>query len=190
MQLLRKRIQMPQVYESAPFDTYIQQITQRIIFAGGALTLPGLFLALSGLLRYEIAYYGAIASGIVAVILLLFVWWMWAGQPTQLEVHADQMVIKRMWWRAIRVPLSQITAITRLPLTVEMRHVRWATFVGVFGYQGVFISKVYGRYQCVASDRDCLVAISRTNGLLLVVSPSQPAVFVAAAREALSAKAL
>jgi hypothetical protein len=65
----------------------------------------------------------------------------------------------------------------------------WATYVEVFGYQGVFISKLYGRYQCLANDRDCLVAISRTNGLLLVVSPFQPAVFVTAAREAISAKA-
>jgi hypothetical protein len=180
---------MPQIYESALLDSHAQQLTQRVVFVGGALTFPGLFLALSGLVRYEMAYYGAIASGILAAILLLVVWWMWAGQPAQLEVHADQLVIRRKWWRAIRVPFSQITAITRLPLTVEMRHVRWATNVGVFGYQGVFISKLYGRYQCLATDRDCLVAISRTNGLLLVVSPFQPAVFVAAAREAISAKA-
>jgi uncharacterized membrane protein len=179
---------MPQIYESALLDSHAQQMTQRMVFVGGALTFPGLFLALSGLVRYEMAYYSAIASGVLAAVLLLVIWWMWAGQPAQLEVHADQLVIRRKWWRAIRVPFSQITAITRLPLTVEMRHVRWATNVGVFGYQGVFISKLYGRYQCLASDRDCLVAISRTNGLLLVVSPFQPAVFVAAAREAISAK--
>lgn len=180
---------MPQIYESALLDNHAQQLTQRVVFVGGALTLPGLFLALSGLVRYEMAYYGAIASGVLAAMVLLVVWWMWAGQPAQLEVHADQLVIKRKWWRALRIPFTQITAITRLPLTVEMRHVRWATNVGVFGYQGVFISKLYGRYQCLATDRDCLVAISRTNGLLVVVSPFQPAVFVAAAREAISAKA-
>lgn len=180
---------MPQIYESALLDNHAQQLTQRVVFVGGALTLPGLFLALSGLVRYEMAYYGAIASGVLAAIVLLVVWWMWAGQPAQLEVHADQLVIKRKWWRALRIPFTQITALTRLPLTVEMRHVRWATNVGVFGYQGVFISKLYGRYQCLATDRDCLVAISRTNGLLVVVSPFQPAVFVAAAREAISAKA-
>jgi hypothetical protein len=180
---------MPQIYESALLDNHAQQLTQRVVFVGGALTLPGLFLALSGLVRYEMAYYGAIASGVLAAIVLLVVWWMWAGQPAQLEVHADQLIIRRKWWRATRIPFTQITAITRLPLTVEMRHVRWATNVGVFGYQGVFISKLYGRYQCLSTDRDCLVAISRTNGLLVVVSPFQPAVFVAAAREAISAKA-
>lgn len=179
---------MPQIYESALLDNHAQQITQRVVFVGGGLTLPGLFLALSGLVRYEIAYYGAVISGVLAALWLLFVWLMWAGQPTQLEVHADQVVIRRKWWRAVRIPCTQITAITRLPLTVEMRHVRWATNVGVFGYQGVFISKVYGRFQCLASERDCLVAISRTNGLLFVVSPFQPAVFVAAVRETISAK--
>lgn len=180
---------MAQIYESALLDPYAQQMTQRLIFVGGALTLPGLFLALSGLVRYEIAFYGAVVSGLLSAFVLCITWWMWAGQSTQLEVHADQIVIRRKWWRDIRVSFAQITAITRLPLTVEMRHVRWATNVGVFGYQGLFISKLYGQYQCLASDRDCLVAISRINGLLLVVSPFQPAVFVAAVREAISAKA-
>jgi hypothetical protein len=115
---------MPQIYESAPLDTYAQLNTQRVVFGGGALTLPSLFLALSwpcalrrGLLRRD--YIGDFSRDTVTVCLVDV-----GGQPTQLEVHADQLVIKRKWWRAIRVPFNQITAITRLPLTVEMRHVR------------------------------------------------------------------
>jgi hypothetical protein len=183
-----KRVTTPQIFDCAPIDTYAQRITQGFIFVGGVLTLPGLFLALSGLLSSPIAYYGAIISGIVAAIFLVFVWWSWAGMPLSLEIHADQLIIKRRWWRAIRVPYRTIEAVTILNVASDLQRSARAVNAGLFGYQGSFVSARYGRLFCMVTDRDSTIAVARHLAPILIVSPYQPSAFLATLRESINPK--
>jgi len=183
-----KRLSTPQIFDCAPLDTYAQRITQGFVFVGGTLTLPGLFLALSGLLNYQIAYYGAVISGAVAATLLVFVWLSWAGMPLTLEVHTDQLIIKRRWWRAIRVPFHAVEAVTILNVATDLQRTARAFNAGVFGYQGPFTSARYGRLFCMVTDRDRTIAIARHHDRILIVSPYQPTTFMATLRESMSAK--
>lgn len=178
----------PQIFDCAPIDTYAQRITQGFIFVGGMLTLPGLFLALSGLLNSQVAYYGAIISGTVAAIFLLVVGFSWAGMPLSLEIHADQLVIKRRWWRTIRVPYRTIEAVTILNVTTDLQRSARAFNAGVFGYQGTFMSERYGRLFCLVTDRDRTISIARQLAPIVVVSPYQPSAFLAALRESMNIK--
>jgi len=178
----------PQIFDCAPIDTYAQRVTQGFIFVGGVLTLPGLFLALSGLLSSPIAYYGALISGAVAAVFLVFVWISWAGMPTSLEIHADQLIIKRRWWRTIRVPYRTIEAVTVLNVATDLQRSARAINAGLFGYQGTFMSARYGRLFCMVTDRDSTIAVARHLSPILIVSPYQPSAFSAALRESISAK--
>ena len=178
-----ERIQMPQIYDCAPLDRSAQQITQGVVFVGGVLTLPGLFLGLSGLLNAGYGMWGVLISAAVAATLLVFVWLSWAGMPVRLEIHADAVHIRRRWWRRIRIPMRDISAVMR-PVSLDVRRERWGFNVGVFGYQGPFMSERYGALFCMVTDRERTVAIGRTRQRLLVVSPQQPAGFVYALQEA------
>lgn len=182
------RLATPQIFDFAPIDTDAQRVTQGFVFVGGILTLPGLFLALSGLLSYPIAYYGAVISGSVAAILLVIVWLAWAGMPMSLEIHADQFIIRRRWWRAIRVPYRTIEAITILNVTTDLQRSTRAVTAGVFGYQGAFVSTRYGKLFCMVTDRDRSIAIARHNAPIILISPDQPSACMAALRESLNAK--
>jgi hypothetical protein len=183
-----KRVTTPQIFDCAPIDDYAQRMTQGFVFVGGSLTLPGLFLALSGLLNTQIAYYGAIISGVVAATFLVFVWLSWAGMPLSLEIHTDQLIIKRRWWRAIRIPYRTIEAVTILNVATDLQRSARAFNAGVFGYQGTFVSERYGRLFCMVTDRDRTISIARQLAPVFVVSPYQPSAFLAALRESISAK--
>lgn len=181
-------VSTPQIFDCAPIDSYAQRITQGFVFVGGVLTLPGLFLALSGLLTYQIAYYGAVVSGAVAASLLVFVWLSWAGMPMSLTLDTNQLIIKRRWWRAIHVPYTAIEAATILNVATDLQRSARAFNAGVFGYQGPFISSRYGKLFCMVTDRDRSIAIARHNAAILLVSPHQPSAFLAALREMLTAQ--
>lgn len=178
----KQRIEMPQIYETAPLDAYTQQITQGVVFVGGALTLPGLFLGLSGLLQYGSGMYGVLISAAVAATVLMYVWLAWAGMPVRLEIHADALIIKRRWWRRIRVPLTEVQTVTRL-VDFDIRRERWGFNRGVFGYQGPAASQRYGRLFCMATDRERVVALVRPDQRMLLVSPAQPAGFIYALQD-------
>jgi hypothetical protein len=178
----KQRIEMPQIYETAPLDTYTQQITQGVVFVGGALTLPGLFLGLSGLLQYGYGMYGVLISAAVAATVLMYVWLAWAGMPVRLEIHADALHIKRRWWRRIRIPLHEIKTVTRL-VDFDIRRERWGFNRGVFGYQGPAASQRYGQLFCMATDRERVVALVRPGQRMVLVSPAQPAGFIYALQD-------
>jgi len=184
----KQRIEMPQIYETAALDTYAQQITQGVVFVGGALTLPGLFLGLSGLLQYGYGMYGVLISAAVAATVLVYVWLAWAGMPVRLEIHADALHIKRRWWRRIKVPLTDIQAVTRL-VDFDIRRGRWGFNRGVFGYQGPAASERYGALFCMATDRERVVAVVRRGQRMLVVSPAQPAGFIYALQDVMRSNA-
>lgn len=179
---------MPQTYEPAPLDAPAQRMTQGVIFVGGTLTLPGLFLALSGLLRYDAAYYGAIACCVLAAIVLGYVAWMWAGHVREFVLTDTHLVIKRQLRRRQNIPLTQITAIYAAPLAIDAPPVGWGSNVGIFGYQGTFVTPRYGRVMGMASNRELMVIMNRDNTLLLL-SPANPSRFVDDVRAAMTAHA-
>ncbi|MFN5935610.1 MAG: PH domain-containing protein [Roseiflexaceae bacterium] len=180
-----KGIGMPQIYEPAPLDAAAQQTTQQVVFMGSVLTLPSLFLVLSGLLRYDIAYFTALACCLMAALVLGYVGWRWAGQVRLIELTDTQLVVRRRLWRALIVPITHINAVALTPLAIDIVATRWRTGAGVFGYLGTFASPRYGRMQAVASDRERLVAIGRSAALLLILSPADPFAFVDGVRAVL-----
>lgn len=181
-------MQKPQIAVCAPLDPISQRLTQGFVLVGGISTLPALFLALSGLLRYPIAFYGALVCAAVAAAFLTFLGLTWAGMPVQLRIDEDAVVVERRWQRAVRIAFSDIEAITVLPVATDMKATRFAFNAGVFGYQGPFVSDRYGRFFAYATDREKTVAIARRNASMLVVSPMLPFAFVGAVREALAGK--
>jgi hypothetical protein len=181
-------MQKPQVAVCAPLDTISQRLTQGFVLVGGISTLPALFLALSGLLMYPIAFYGAVVCAAVAAGFLTFLVLSWAGMAIQIQIETDACVIERRWQRPVRIPFDTIEAVTVLPVSIDMRATRFAFNSGVFGYQGPFISERYGRFFAYATDRDKTVAIARRGAPMLIVSPLLPFAFVGALREALTQK--
>jgi hypothetical protein len=181
-------MQKPQIAVCAPLDAICQRLTQGFVLVGGISTLPALFLALSGLLMYPLAFYGALVCAAVAAGFLTFLVLSWAGMPTQIRIEADALVIERRWHRAVRIGYETIEAVTVLPVAADMRATRFAFNAGVFGYHGPFISERYGRFFAYATDRDKTVAIARRGAPMLVVSPLLPFAFVGALREALTQK--
>jgi hypothetical protein len=175
-------MQKPQVAVCAPLDAISQRLTQGFVLVGGISTLPALFLALSGLLMYPIAFYGAVICAAVAAGFLTFLVLSWAGMAIQIRIETDACVIERRWQRPVRIPFDTIEAVTVLPVSIDMRATRFAFNSGVFGYQGPFISERYGRFFAYATDRDKTVAP------MLIVSPLLPFAFVGALREALTQK--
>lgn len=178
---------MPQTYIPASLDDTAKQATQRVVYVGSVLTLPGLFLALSGLLRYDVAYYGAIASCLMAAAVLGYVGWQWAGRVRLIEVTDTQLIVRRQLWRALRISLSQINAVAMAAYAIDVPVAPWGTRGGVFGYAGEFVSTRYGRVRCLASDQALLVAVNRNDAPLLLISPSDPVFFVDSIRNALTA---
>lgn len=181
-------MQKPQVAVCAPLDAVSQRLTQGFVLVGGISTLPALFLALSGLLMYPIAFYGAVICAAVAAGFLTFLVLSWAGMTTQIRIETDACIIERRWQRPVRIPFDTIEAVTVLPVSIDMRATRFAFNSGVFGYQGPFISERYGRFFAYATDRDKTVAIARRGAPMLIVSPLLPFAFVGALREALTQK--
>ena len=181
-----KGIGMPQTYIPAPLDEVAKQATQRVIYVGSVLTLPALFLALSGLLRYDVAYYGAIASCLMAAVVLGYVGVKWAGQVRLIEVTDTHLIVRRHLWRAVRIPLTHINAVAMAAYAIDVPTAPWGTRGGVFGYAGEFVSPRYGRVRCMASDQSLLVAIQRVDTPLLLMSPSDPVLFVDGIRTALA----
>lgn len=181
-------MQKPQIAVCAPLDAISQRLTQGFVLVGGISTLPALFLALSGLLMYPLAFYGALVCAAVAAGFLTFLVLSWAGMPTQIRIEADALVIERRWQRAVRIGYETIEAVTVLPVAADMRATRFAFNAGVFGYHGPFISERYGRFFAYATDRDKTVAIARRGAPMVVVSPLLPFAFVGALREALTQK--
>ena len=147
-------MQKPQIAICAPLDPSSQRLTQGFVLVGGISTLPALFLALSGLLRYPVAFYGALLCAAVAAAFLTFLVLTWAGMPLQLQIDADAVVVVRRWHRQVRIPFSDIEAVTVLPVATDMKATRFAFNAGVFGYQGPFVSERYGRFFAYATDRE------------------------------------
>jgi hypothetical protein len=171
----------------APLDSYAERITTGIAMLGGLMTLPALFLYLSGMLLSGVAVTGVVIT--LAVALALAVWLVlnYAVQPANYLIEKDTLVIKRRWARAMRVPFKQIAGVSTAAALAEVPRfgLRRSFNAGVFGYQGPFQLERYGAVFFVATNRDRLVAVARHDRPPLIISPSRPRDFVEDLREAL-----
>jgi Bacterial PH domain len=178
-------------FDAAPLDSYAERITTGIAMLGGLITLPALFLYLSGMLLTGIAVTGVVIT--LAVALALAVWLVlnYAVQPASYLIENDRLVIKRRWVRAIPVPLKQIAAVSTAAALAEVPRfgLRRSFNAGVFGYQGPFQLERYGAVFFIATNRDRLVAVARHDRPPLIISPSRPRDFIEALREELMSQA-
>lgn len=181
-------MQKPQIAVFAPLDAHCQTVTQGVVTVGGIATLPALFLALSGLLQSQIAWYGAVLSAAVAAVFLIAVLAHWAVMPVALVLDTSALRIQRRWAKELVVAYAAIEAATVLSVGTDWHAEGWQFTAGLFGYHGWYRSERYGRCVAVATDREKLIAIARRDAPLLVVSPLLPFACLSALREQLAGK--
>ncbi|HMO60364.1 MAG TPA: PH domain-containing protein [Roseiflexaceae bacterium] len=172
---------------AAPLDRYAERITSGIALLGGVLMLPALFLYLSGLLFSGVALPGLVISVAVAVTLGAWLLLNYAVQPTLYRIEADQLLIRRRWARPMPIPYRSMLGVSPAPALADVPRfgLRRSFNAGVFGYQGPFTLAPYGGVFFIATNRERLVAVARSNQLPLIISPARPREFVDALREAL-----
>lgn len=169
-------------FHIAPLDKYAERITMGVAYLGGLLTLPLLFAYLS-----NTRWYGLFIPVGFAIVLAIFILLTYAAQPIRYTIGADELMIRRRWMKAIKIPLSEITA-TSLATTlsdVQRIRLRFAFNPGLFGYQGPFHLEKYGKVFFLATNCSKLVAVARGPIPPLIISPNNPQAFVAALREKL-----
>lgn len=171
-------------FEVAPLDSYAQRISSALSMIGGVLMLPALFWFLSGIGTG----FGSVAIS-VGVALALVVWLIlsYAVAPTAYRIEERHLVVRRHWWRALRVPLHEITGVSPASSLADLHRtgLRRAFNVGVFGYHGRFQLDPYGTVFFSATNRERLVALARRDRPPLIISPARPRDFTEALREAL-----
>lgn len=177
-----------QSFDAAPLDRYAEQITTGIAMLGGLLTLPALFLYLSGMLLSGVAVTGVVTT--LAVALAITVWLLlnYAVQPTSYQIEDDRVLIRRRWARALPVPFKQIAGVSTAAGLADVPRfgLRRSFNAGVFGYQGPFQLERYGAVFFVATNRERLVALARIDRTPLIISPARPRDFVEVLRDALA----
>jgi hypothetical protein len=174
-------------FEAASLDPYAERITVGIAVVGGILMLPTLFLYLSGMLFSGIAVPGIVISAATGVALALWLALNYAVQPTGYTIQQSELHIRRRWARAMRIPLSDVLGVSAATAlaNVPRRGLRQSFNAGVFGYQGPFQLEPYGRVFFVATHRERLVAVARSEHMTLIISPARPRDFIEALREAI-----
>lgn len=170
----------PLVFAAAPLDQYALRLTMGLAYLGGLLMLPLLFAYLANL-RWE----GLIIPVALAVAVAVFLLLTYAFQARGYELTAAHLVVRRRLWRALRVPLEQITAASAATnlADVPRRGLRFAFNAGIFGYQGPFRLAPYGEVFFLATNRGRLVAVGRQGRTPLILSPDSPRAFVEALNE-------
>ena len=172
-----------QTFDAAPLDSYAERITTGVAMIGGVLMLPALFSFLSGVRADAVVVAVAIAATLAAFLLLNY-----AAQPVRYELERDRLIIRRRWWRRLRVPYSHILGVSEAPAMADLPRtgLRRAFNAGVFGYEGPFDLDPYGKVAMSATNRERLVALARSTQAPLLISPARPKPFVDALREAIA----
>ena len=174
-------------FEVAPLDDYALRITNGLAYMGGLLMLPLLFAYLANL-RWE----GLLVPVGLALAVALFLLLSYGAQPRRYELTERELLVRRRFWRPLRVPFGIITgASPATPLSdVPTRQVRFAFNPGVFGYQGPFLLAPYGEVFFLATNRARLVAVARAERTSLILSPARPRDFVEALNQLRTTHAL
>lgn len=167
-------------FEVAPLDEYASRVTIGLAYLGGLLMLPLLFAYLANL-----RWGGLLVAPALALPLALFMLLSYAAQPGAYLIEDADLVVRRRWWRPLRVPLDTITgaAAATFLADVPRRGLRFAFNPGVFGYLGPFRLEPYGQTFFLATDRSRLVSVARDGQPPLILSPARPRQFVEALNE-------
>lgn len=174
-------------FEVATLDEYAVRITNGLAYLGGLLMLPLLFAYLANL-----RWGGLLIPPALALPLALFLLLCYAAQPRAYLIEADALVVRRRWWRPLRIPLDQISGAAPATFLADVprRGLRFAFNPGVFGYLGPFRLEPYGETFFLATNRARLVSIARMGAAPLIISPARPRQFVEALNERRTQSAL
>jgi hypothetical protein len=140
-------------------------------------------------LRWE----GLLVPIALAVVLALFLFLCYAFQPRAYELSNDQLIVRRRLWRALHLPLSQISGASVATSMADLPRygLRFAFNAGIFGYQGPFRLDPYGEVFFIATNRSRLISVARHQALPpLILSPERPQAFVTALNELRTQQAL
>ena len=164
-------------FEIARLDDYATRITMGLAYLGGLLMLPILFAYLANL-----RWGGLLIPTALALPLALYLLLCYAGQPRMYRIEGERLLIKRRLWRAMRVPLKDISGVSPAGelADVPQRGLRFAFNPGIFGYQGPYRLVPYGMVFFLATNRARLVSIARPGLPPLVISPNNPRDFITA----------
>jgi hypothetical protein len=167
-------------FPAAPLDGYAARVTTGLAYVGGLLTLPLLFAYLANLRWAALAIPVLVALPLATFLLLTYL-----QQPVEYLIDDDALVVRRRRWRALRVPLAEISGASLAPALADVprRGLRLALNPGIFGYQGPFQLDQLGRGFFLATNRERLVAVGRVAAVSLIISPESPRAFVEALNE-------
>jgi len=112
---------------------------------------------------------------IILVALALFA-------PRAYEVNPDAIVVKRLGPDVV-VPRDEIQEVQRLEGVKIGFTLRLFGCGGFLGWFGLFYSRGLGEFWAYAGNQKDLVLLTRTDGRKIVLSPSPPEAFIAAAQE-------
>jgi hypothetical protein len=177
----------PQSFAVAPLDSYALRMTTGLAYLGGLLMLPLLFAYLANLRWDGLLIPVALAVAVAGFLLLTYI-----AQPRLYELTADELIVRRRLWRALRVPLNLVSGVSLATALsdVPVRQVRFAFNAGIFGYQGPFRLAPYGEVFFLATNRARLVAVARYGRTSLILSPDGPRAFVEALNERRTQRAI
>jgi len=102
-----------------------------------------------------------VALGVVALVALIMVL-SWAMGPRAALVTEDELRIERRAWRALRVPLAEVSGVEVAAGTG--RAVRLLGVGGFFGSYGIFSNTALGTFQLYATRAGQVVIVQRSRG--------------------------
>jgi hypothetical protein len=167
----------PELFEVAQLDPYARRLTMGLAYLGGLLMLPLLFAYLANMRWDGLLIPVALALAVAIFLLLTF-----ASQPRRYDLTDEALLIRRRFWRPIKVPLETIAAAASAAALADVprRGLRFAFNAGIFGYQGPFRLAPYGEVFFLATDRTRLVTVARIGRTPLILSPNRPRAFIEA----------
>jgi hypothetical protein len=172
-------------FDVAPLDSYATRITSGVAYLGGILMLPLLFAYLSNQ-----RWGGLLIPVAFAVVLALFLVLAYAAQPTAYIIEEQALVVRRRWWRRLRVPFKEISGVSVASTLADVpqRGLRFAFNPGIFGYQGPFFLAPYGQVFFLATSREHLVSLARQSATPLIISPARHRAFIDTMQQHLEAQ--
>ncbi|HUW62454.1 MAG TPA: PH domain-containing protein [Candidatus Bathyarchaeia archaeon] len=104
-----------------------------------------------------------------------------AYSPKGAVVSPDGISIVKRWTRPVVVPESQILSLERIDRSVLRRTIRLMGAGGFLGSWGYFSCKKLGTFRAYLTNSESLVLIRTVSEGLFVISPENPADFIACA---------
>jgi hypothetical protein len=103
----------------------------------------------------------------------------WALAPRAFEIGAGKLRVLRNGWRALELPLAEITSVAHAEPGLLAGSIRLLGTGGLFGYYGLFRSPTLGAFRLYATRSEGLVLV-RSARRALVLTPEPADVFVTA----------